>query len=40
MIERLTFWLGEDADAIWQAHLEVVERDAEAMRHMDEANDE
>lgn len=39
MTDRLTFWLGEEAEAVWRAHTERCEADAEALRHREEASD-
>lgn len=41
MPQTLYNWLGPDAERIWQEYLiEQAARDAEALRHMAEANDE
>lgn len=40
MTDRLTFYLGPDAERVWAEYLRQVEADAEALRHREEANDE
>lgn len=40
MMERkLMFWLGEEAEAVWQDYTAKCEAEAEAMRHLAEADD-
>lgn len=40
MLDRLTFWLGAEAEAEWHKFLDKSEVEAEAMRHPVEASDE
>lgn len=37
MIDRLAFWLGEDASDVWNAYLDDCDRDAEEMRHLEDS---
>lgn len=39
MERKLMFWLGAEAGAAWQAHTAMCEAEAEAMRHLREADD-
>lgn len=40
MMERkLTFWLGSEAEEAWADYLAQCEAEAEAMRHLTEADD-
>lgn len=40
MTDYLTFWLGEDAAAVWAAHLAKIEQDAAEQRNLQEGVDE
>lgn len=40
MNDRLTFWLGADAEHEWNTHLERCEAEAEEQRHRREEIDE
>lgn len=39
MSDRLTFWLGAEAEAEWYKFLDKSEAEAEALRHREEATD-
>lgn len=40
MERKLTFWLGAEAEAEWHKFLDKSEADAEALRHLESADDE
>lgn len=40
MERKLTFWLGAEAEAEWRKFLDKCESEAEAMRHLESADDE
>lgn len=40
MIDRLSFWLGEDAREVWEGFLSDQEAEEERLRHLPEEDDE